>query len=160
MASFMYNRAVKEIIDRTLDITTGCKVMLVNSTYTPNRDNDVVDTGGANDPVDAEITATNYTRGYGGAGRKAATITFSEQDASDRAVAIIGDLTWTALGGAVNDTITGAILIKEGGANDTTSKLIAYFDLISGTYPSGIPTNGSDLTLDFDGTNGNLRFTT
>jgi hypothetical protein len=153
MASGMYNRALKEITDRTLDITTGCKVMLVNSTYTYDPDNDFVAAGGSSDPDDAEITATNYTRGFGGAGRKAATLTFVEQDANNRAVVRIADLTWTALGGATNDTIEGAILIKEG-TSDADSKLVAYFDLPT------TPTNGSDVVLDFDGTDGNIRFTT
>jgi hypothetical protein len=152
MASGAYSRAIKEINDRTLDITTGCKVMLVNSTYTYDPDNDFVAAGGVSDPDDAEITATNYTRGFGGAGRKAATLTFVEQDANNRAVIRIADLTWTALGGATNDTIEGAILIKEG-TSDADSKLIAYFDLPT------TPTNGSDVTLDFDAVDGNIRFT-
>lgn len=152
MASGAYNRAIKEILDRTLDITTGCKVMLVNSTYTYDPDNDFIAAGGASDPDDAEITATNYTRGFGGAGRKAATTTFIEQDANNRAVIRIADLTWTALGGATNDTVEGAILVKEG-TSDADSKLIAYFDLPT------TPTNGSDVVLDFDGTDGNIRFT-
>lgn len=152
MASGNYNRATKEIIDRTLDITTGCKIMLVGSEYTFNPDDDFIDAGGANDPVDAEIDATNYARGFGGAGRKAATITFQEQDANNRAVVKIADLTWTSLGGALNDTVEAAILIKEGSA-DTDSKLITYFDLPT------TPTNGSDFTLDFDATDGNIRFT-
>lgn len=152
MASGNYNRATKEIIDRTLDITTGCKIMLVGAEYTFNPDDDFVDAGGANDPVDAEIDATNYVRGFGGAGRKAASITFEEQDANNRAVVKIADLTWTALGGALNDTVEAAILIKEGAA-DTDSKLITYFDLPT------TPTNGSDFSLDFDATDGNIRFT-
>jgi hypothetical protein len=152
MASGVYNRSLKEILDRTLDITTGCKVMLVGSEYTYDPDHDFVAAGGANDPDDAEIDATNYTRGFGGAGRKAATLTFVEQDASNRAVVRIADLTWTALGGALNDTIEGAILIKEG-ASDADSKLIAYFDLPT------TPTNGSDFVLDFDPVDGNIRFT-
>jgi hypothetical protein len=152
MASGAYSRAIKEILDRTLDITTGCKVMLVGSEYTYDPDNDFVAAGGANDPDDAEIDAPNYARGFGGAGRKAATVTFVEQDANNRAVIRIADLTWTALGGALNDTVEAAILIKEG-TSDADSKLIAYFDLPT------TPTNGSDFTLDFDGTDGNIRFT-
>lgn len=152
MPSGAYNRAIKEVLDRTLDITTGCKVMLVGSEYTYDPDHDFVAAGGANDPDDAEIDATNYTRGFGGAGRKAATVTFAEQDANNRAVVRIADLTWTALGGATNDTIEGAILIKEG-SSDADSKLIAYWDLPT------TPTNGSDVTLDFDPTDGNIRFT-
>jgi hypothetical protein len=155
MASFCYNKAIADILTGAIDMDSNTlKVMLVNSTYTPNRDDDVVDAGGASDALDAEITATNYTKGWGGSGRKTATVTVAEQDASDRAVVIIADITWTALGGATNDTVVAAILIKEGGSNDTTSRLIAYFDI------TDTPTNGSDLTLDFDGTNGNIQFTT
>lgn len=152
MASGAYTRAINLINNRTLDITTGCKVMLVGSEYTYDPDHDFVDMGGASDPVDAEIDATNYTRGFGGAGRKAATVTFEEQDANNRAVVKVANITWTALGGALNDTIEGAILIKEG-TDDTDSSLIAYFDLPT------TPTNGSDVALSFDATDGNIRFT-
>lgn len=155
MASFWYNKAVTEVLTGTIDLDTNTlKVMLVNSTYTPNRDNDVVDAGGGSDAADAEIVATGYTSGWGGAGRKTVTVTVTEQDANDRAVIIFGDLTWTALGGATNDTVVGAILIKEGGANDTTSRLIAYWDLVD------TATNGGDFTLTMDATDGNLRATT
>jgi hypothetical protein len=156
MPSFIYNRAAKEILDGTIKLySDSLKFMLVNSNYVANRDDDILDTGGANDPVDAEILATNYVRGYGGAGRKAAVVTFAEIDAADKAVAIFGDLSWTALGGITNDTIAAAILIKEGGVNDTTSRPIAYL-AISPT----VPTNGSDFNLDMDGVNGNLQLVT
>lgn len=126
--------------------------MLVGSEYTYDPDHDFIAAGGANDPDDAEIDATNYTRGFGGAGRKAATVTFAEQDGNNRAVIKIADLTWTELGGAFNDTVEGAILIKEG-TNDADSSLVAYFDLPT------TPTNGSDFGLNFDDTDGNIRFT-
>jgi hypothetical protein len=143
----MYNRAIKEILDRTLDITTGVKAMLVDDAYTFDADQDFVSSVAAN-----EISATNYAGGFGGAGRKAATLTFEEQDASNRGVIKIGNLTWTALGGAVNDTVGGLILIKEI-TNDAASKLIAYLPL------ADTPTNGSDFGVTFDATNGNIRIT-
>jgi len=155
MATFVYNKAAAEIFDGSIDLDTDTlKVMLVDDSYSPDRDDDVVDEGGAGDAESAEITATNYARAWGGAGRKTPSISVSEQDANDRAVAIIADLTWTALGGAVNDTVAGAILIKEGDANDTTSRLIAYFDI------ADTPTNGSDFILDFDAADGNIRIAT
>lgn len=149
MASGMFNRAVKEILDRTLDITTGCKIMLVTSAYTYDPDTDFVDAGGGSDILDAEISVSGYTGAWGGSGRKSATITFEEQDANNRAVIKIANLTWTALG--TGATIAAAVLIKEGGSDDTTSKAIAYFDL------TDTPTNGGDVTLSFDATNGNIR---
>jgi hypothetical protein len=155
MASFMYNTALSEILAQTLNLDTAVlKIMLVNATYTPNKDDDVVDAGGGSDALDAEIVATNYTGAWGGAGRKTANVSIEQQDASDRVVFKIVDLTWTALGGAANDTVVAAILIKEGGSDDTTSRLIAYLDI------ANTPTNGGDFTLDFDGTAGVLQFTT
>ena len=156
MASFWYNLGLKEVMDgTTIDIDGDTlKIMLVKSGYTANQDDDVVDAGGANDAVDHELTVSGYTPGYGGAGRKTATITIGANDTDNRVDIAIADLTWTAL--ATGETIAAAILIKEGGANDTTSRLIAYFDV------TDTPTNGGDITLDFLalGSGGNLRVST
>jgi hypothetical protein len=155
MASGFYNQALADILSGAIDLDSNTlKIMLVDTGYTYDPDHQVVDNGGndATDPSHNEIVATNYTGGFAGAGRKTATLTVSKQDANNRAVITIGDLTWTALGGATNDTVGGAILIKEI-TNDASSRVIAFFDL------TDTPTNGGDFTLDFDGTNGNLRFT-
>lgn len=155
MASFFYTTGLKECLDGTIDLDTNTiKLLLVTSSYTPNKDDLVVDAGGANDVVDHEINVTGYTRGWGGAGRKTATITISANLTNDRVDIAIGDLTWTALG--TGATIAGAVLVKEGGANDTTSRLIAYFDV------TDTPTNGGDITLDFAtmGAGGNLQIAT
>ncbi len=155
MASGFYNQALVDILTGSIDMDSNTlKIMLVDTGYTYDPDHQVIDNGAndATDPSHNEIVATNYTGGFGGAGRKTATLTVSKQDANNRAIITIGDLTWTSLGGATNDTVGGAILIKEI-TNDTSSRLIAFFDL------TDTPTNGGDFTLDFDGTNGNLRFT-
>lgn len=151
MASGWYNRALKEVSDRTLDLTGTLKVLLVGTGYTYDPDHDFISSGagtvGAN-----EISATNYTGGFGGSGRNSVTLSFSEQDANNRAVMIFSpsSLTWTALGGAANDTIAAAVVVKEG-TSDADSKLIAYLDVTDTT------TNGTDIQLTFDATNGNLR---
>lgn len=141
MASFFYTTGYREILDRTIDLAADTlKLMLVTSSYTPNRDDLVVDAGGANDPVDHELNVSGYTRGYGGAGRKTlGTKAFSTDLTNDRVEFTCANFTWTALGSG--QTIAAAILIKEGGANDTTSRLIAYFDV------TDTPTNGGDITL-------------
>lgn len=151
MASLVYNKAKQEIADGALDLDTDTKVkvMLVNSGYTPDADHEVVDAGGASDPIDAEIVATNYTGGYGGAGRLAlATRVVNLDLTNDRAEFDADDLTWTSLGGATNDTIVAAIIIKEDhlGAtgNDTETRLIAYVDVADTT------TNGGDFTIQWN----------
>ena len=140
MASLLYNTAKKEIADGTIALLTDAiKVMLVTSAYVPDADDDVVDAAGA-DALAAEIAVTGYTGGWGGAGRKAlASKAIAVDDANDRAEFDAADLTWTALGAGA--TIAAFILIKEGAANDTTSRLIAYFDV------SDTATNGGDYTI-------------
>ena len=75
--------------------------------------------------------------------------------ANNRVEIAIADLTWTSLGGATNQTINGVTLIKEGGANDTTSIPLANFDL------TNTITNGGNVTLDFAtlGAGGNIQIT-
>ena len=156
MASGFYVTGLKELLDGTLDIDNDTfKLMLVQSGYTYDPDHDVVDNGAndATDPSFNEVSATNYTGGWGGSGRKTATISVSADKTNNRVVCSVDDLTWSSIGGASNDTIAGVLLIKEGGANDTTSRLIGYLDI------NNTPTNGGDITLDFltSGSGGNLR---
>ena len=131
MANSWYNTGLTEVLDTPIDLETDTiKIIAIdNTTYTFNADDDVVDAAGANDVVDAEITATNYVPGWGNAGRRT-----------------LAGKSWTALGGAVNDTVGAYVGVKEGGADDTTSRLIFYIDtLSSGTLP--FTTNGSDVTV-------------
>jgi len=149
MASGMYNKGLREILDGTIDPDTDVlKLVLVDNTYVYNADHEVFDTGtnDVNDPSFCELSCTNYTPGWGSASRKAPTVAIAEDDGTNRVNISIADLTWTALGGAANDTVGGVILLKEGGANDTTSRLLAWFDL------ADTATNGSDVTLNFDAT--------
>ncbi len=154
MGAGMYQEGWLNILNGTIDLdTTTLKIMLraTATPYTFDYDHTAVDAGGANDLVDAEINCTNYTRGWGGAGRKTATI--SLQTATGQVQVVITDLTWTSLGGASNQTIDGATLIKEGGANDTTSIPIVDFDVTNKS------TNGGNVTLDFatGGAGGNVQ---
>jgi len=150
MASFFYNTGMTEMLDGTIDIDTDTlKLMFVNGSYTADKDDLVVDAAGANDPIDHELSGTGYAAGWGGAGRKTAAITMQANNTNDRTDIAIDDLTWTAIDAG---TIEGVILIKEGGANDTTSRLIAYFDVSQ-------VTNGGNITLDFAtlGAGGNMQ---
>lgn len=152
MASFLYNKGVAEMLDGTIDIDTDTiKMMLVDSTYSPDKSDEVVDDGTSSDAASAEISVTGYTAGWGGAGRKTCAITLQENDTDDRVDIAIDDLTWNSLGAGA--TIVGAVLIKEGGANDTTSRLLAYFDI------TNTATSGGNVTLDFTalGSGGNIR---
>lgn len=148
MASGAYSRGVRDILNGTIDTdTTTTKIGLAKSTYAPDPDESSLSTFAS-----SEADCTGYTGGFNGSGRKTATITVTEQTASNRVVNIIADLTWSALGGASNNTLGYAIWLKET-TNDAGSTPIAYLN-----FAANITTNGSDILVDFDGTNGNVRW--
>jgi hypothetical protein len=153
MASFVYNKAAEELANGTIDLLADTiKVMLVTSQYTAARTDLVVDAGGANDPVDAEINVSGYTRGWNQSGRKSlASKAIAVDQANNRAEFSAGNLTWTTLGSGA--TIAAQILIKEGVSNDTTSRLIAYLDV------TDTPTNGGDIAFTYNA-EGIIQFST
>jgi hypothetical protein len=156
MASGAYSRGVHNVKNGTIDLdTTATKVMLLQSGYNAVYDPDQASLDVAattNDLTGQEATATGYTGGFGGAGRKTASVTLTEQTANNRDVDIITDLTWAALGGATNNTLGGCAWVREV-TNDAASIPIAWFQ-----FSANLTTNGSDVLVDFDGTNGNLQW--
>jgi len=148
MADTLFLQGFRAIHDSTLtnpiDLKADTlKVMLCDANFVPDNINEFVDEGGANDAIDAEIAVTGYVGGWGGAGRKTPSISITSDTINNKLIVSISpNLTWTALG--TGATISHAVLIKEGTANDTTSRLIAAWAV------PGI-TNGSDVTL-FDAT--------
>lgn len=145
MASLVYNRAKKEILDGTIDLVNDTiKVMLVTSSYVADPDNDFVDQSGANDPIDHELTGTGYQAGFAGTGRKTlANKSFSEDDPNNRGeFDNTVDLTWSA----INAGVAAAFIVYKHLTNDAASVLIAYVD--TGGFP--ITTNGGDLTIQFN----------
>jgi hypothetical protein len=141
MADVLYNLAKKEILSGELNLTSSTlKLLLVGASYTPNADHTVADAGGANDVIDHEINpASGYVRGHGGAGRKtAAGKTFTANNTLDKGEFVFSQLTWTAVASA---TIAHVILVKEAGADDTATRLIACWDI------ADVNPNGNDFAF-------------
>lgn len=154
MASTAYSNGVENILNGTIDLdTSALKSMLLKNTYPEDPDQAFVDDGTANDLASHECDATGYTGGFNGADRLTTAVTITEQTANNRVVTIFADKTWTGIGGAANNTLEGVALIREI-TNDAASIPIVYL-LFSAT----LTTNGSDILVDFDGTDGNLRWT-
>lgn len=156
MASGAYLHGLRQALDGTYVVTAATlKLMLVNNLYVFSQDHTVVDDGttGTSCLKQEELNATNYTRGFGGAGRVAQTISISEDTTNQRVCLTFTSTTWNSLGGATNDTVGGAALIRESG-NDTTSVPIFWFAI------TPTPTNGSNFTLSMNtsGNGGNVRF--
>ena len=140
MANFCFNYGSMALWDGTFDILTDAdfKVMLVKAEYVEDRDDQYIDDGGANDPIDEEISGgTGYTGGWGGSGRKVlASKTITIDLGNDRSDFDAADITWTAI-----DTTTepASLLVVEETTNDAASLLISHHDFVA-------VTNGGDLT--------------
>lgn len=145
MATRWYPHGLKTLMDEGRDNMTF-KWMLCDSSHLYNATHQYITSVVAN-----EIVATNYTGGFAGAGRKSATVTIAVDTGVPRVEVAFSDVTWTGLGGATNDSVSVALLIREV-TTDADSDLIAQIDFDNRT------TNGSDATLAFDA-DGNLRMT-
>lgn len=146
MASFAFQFGIKEWLrenaSRVDFLGDTIKCMLVKSGYSPNRDNHFIDDGGANDPVDHEITVGGYVR------QTLASKTVAVNDTSDRVEADAADSTFTSL--AAGETISTAVIFKDTGVA-TTSTMLCQLD------PADLPTNGSSVAVQYAST-GILNF--
>jgi hypothetical protein len=147
MASFWYRSPVRFMMQREavnaidLDGDAAIKITLLDAGYTPAKGHDFAD-----DFVSAtnELNVTGYTRGFNGTLRKAlASKAVNDDGANHRAVFDADDVTWTAIGGATNDTIASAVVLKEI-TNDAASPLILQLDI-----DPDVVTNGGDFTITF-----------
>jgi hypothetical protein len=114
MASLIYNSFHEDLARGNIDMDTNTfKMMLVTSTYTPNKD-----THADRADVTNEVSGTGYT-----AGGKTVTCTVARDNANDRTTLTFAAESWTS------STITarGAVVYKSTGtaANDL---LVFYND--------------------------------
>jgi hypothetical protein len=133
MASIMYNEGNQSLIDGDIDfVNDTIKAMLVSATYTPNKDDQFIDTGGASDAVDARLTGTTD--------QALANKVIGKDTTNDFAYLDADDVTFSAV--TTGQTAVGVVIYKDTGT-PTTSKLIAYLDI------TDTPTNGGDIGITF-----------
>lgn len=138
MASYWTNKGLKDLATLAYASQT-LKVMLV--TAAPANAATAADYNFVSDVSGVEATATNYAR---------KTLTLStpvEDDTNDWAtIGATDPSTWTALGGATNNTIVGGWIFRQI-TNDADSPLWVYLGLTS-----SLTTNGGDVTIGFNAT--------
>ena len=146
MAWVFYDAYVKNLLtgEKTAFVDHDAdtfKIAFVTNTYVPNRAADIYfDDSGANDPVDEEVTGTNYTQGGNAVANPAVTvagnvITWDAEDPTTWSQSVAGF-----------STARYAILYKDSGT-DTTANLIAYHDF---TTDKG--NVAGDLSIQLDAT--------
>lgn len=129
MASLIYNSCLNDMATGAIDFDTNSfKILLVTSSYSPNKD-----THTKRSDVTNEITGTGYT-----AGGASTTVTVTNDTANDRIDINFSDVSWST----ATLTAAAAVIYKTTGtaANDN---LVAYLDF-GGNVTS---TNGT-FTLD------------
>lgn len=108
-----------------------------------NTVNDLLVTAGA-----TECDFTNYAR------KNLSRTNWAEDDANDRAQAVAAIVTWTAAGGATNNTPLGAFFYDATTDTNDTTRLLLSVDWFAGTPPA---TNGGDYS--YDASSGLYRLT-
>lgn len=135
MASLLYNLFLNAWAKGNIDFDTDSfKVMLVTSSYTPNKD-----THDFRNDVTNEVTGTGYS-----AGGAAVTVTVNAVDtANDRQEITLGGASWST------STITarGAVYYKSRGGASSADEIIAYIDFGGDVSSSGGTFTLTDSTL-------------
>jgi hypothetical protein len=129
MASLIYNSAVDDMAKGAIDFDTDTfKVLLVTSSYTPNKD-----THDRRDDVTNQVTGTGYT-----AGGATCTVTVTKDTANDKVVVSLGAVSWSS------STITAraAVYYKARGGASSADELVAYND-----FGSDISTTGGTFAI-------------
>jgi hypothetical protein len=115
MASLIYNSAVDDMARGAIDFDTDTfKVMLVTSSYTPNKD-----THDKRDDVTNEVSGTGYT-----AGGVTSACTVTKDTANDRVTLSFAAVSWAT------STITAraAVIYKSRGGASSADELVCYVD--------------------------------
>ncbi|WP_299131238.1 hypothetical protein [uncultured Amaricoccus sp.] len=115
MPSAIYHSAIRDLFTGAVDADTDSfKVMLVTSSYSPNKDTD-----DKRNDVTNEVSGTGYT-----AGGASATLGVSIDTTNDRIEISLGGASWPA------STITarGAVYYKSRGGASSADELVAYID--------------------------------
>ena len=129
MASLIYNSFHRDLATGAIDCDTDTfKVLLVTSTYSPNKD-----THDKRDDITNEVTGTGYT-----AGGVTSAVTVTLDTANDKTTIQFGAVSWTS------STITAraAVYYKSRGGASSADELVAYND-----FGSDVSTTSGTFSL-------------
>lgn len=137
MADFVFNISCGAVAEKVRDAATNVGVLLLKVSEADGtlRDHDTVSAilAGAN----TEANFTNYARKTGLTG------SIAVDDTNNRVDVDLADQTWTAAGGATNNTLTDLIVYYEDAAADATRVPLVALDFV-------VTTDGSNLTAQFN----------
>lgn len=147
MATFAYPIGDLNMRNGTIDVDTDTiKVTLLLTNTTADTEQDVADVD-ALTTLDEPSDAGGFTWGFGGSGRKTATITATRSAGQVQINIPAGTTTWASLPLDVSGrSVAGALLFSAGSVNDTDAYPIAWLEFTSPVAP-----NGTDFVVTWDG---------
>jgi hypothetical protein len=129
MASLIYNSCVDDLARGAIDFDTDTfKIMLVSSSYTPNKD-----THDKRDDVTNEVTGSGYT-----AGGAASACTVTKDTANDKVTLGFAATSWNS----ATVTAAGAVIYKSRGGASSADELVAFID-----FGGDVSSNGGTFTV-------------
>lgn len=130
MASIVYNSALDDLAKGAIDFDTDTfKIMLVTSSYTPNKD-----THTKRSDVTNEVSGTGYT-----SGGDATAVTVTKDTANDRLDIDFGNVSWSS----ATLTARGGVIYKSRGGLASADELVAYLD-----FTSDVTSTNGTFTVD------------
>lgn len=130
MASIVYNSALDDLAKGAIDFDTDTfKIMLVTSSYTPNKDTDT-----KRSDVTNEVSGTGYT-----SGGDTTAVTVTKDTANDRLDIDFGNVSWSS----ATITARGGVIYKSRGGLASADELVAYLD-----FTSDVTSTNGTFTVD------------
>lgn len=129
MASLIFNSFHRDLATGAIDCDTDTfKVLLVTSSYTPNKD-----THEKRSAITNEVTGTGYT-----AGGATSAVSVTLDTANDKTTITFGSVNWAS------STITarGAVIYKSRGGASSADELVAFND-----FGADVSTTSGTFTL-------------
>lgn len=137
MATFLYDNFLKKLAQAKFDFSSDSfKMMLVTSTYAPNRG-----THDFRDDVTNEVVGTGYT-----AGGAAITAALSLDTGAHVLSFGLSDVVWAV----ATFTARAGVIYKSRGGASSADELVAYIDFGADKSPAGVDFTvhvNTDLTL-------------
>lgn len=137
MADFVYNRALGRVAEIVADgATVKLLVLKAAAADATLKDLDTI-TAVLGNASTTEADFTNYAR------KTLASLTVTTNDTTDATSVDAADVTFTAAGGASNNTTTDAIIYHDVDGTDANAIPLVQLDAV-------FTTDGNDVTLQFD----------
>jgi hypothetical protein len=130
MASIVYNSALEDMAEGRIDFDTDTfKVMLVTSSYTPDKDAHT-----KRSDVTNEVSGTGYT-----SGGDTTAVTVTKDTTNDRLDIDFGNVSWSS----ATITARGGVIYKSRGGLASADELVAYLD-----FTSDVTSTNGTFTVD------------